>query len=1019
MRPPFQTAIATLWAVLALVSSGPAAIPDKPDFNFHVQPILSDRCYFCHGADAGKRKAGLRLDQRDVATAVLKSGATAVKAGNASESELIKRIFSHDPEEVMPPQESKLSLTDEERETLRRWIEQGAEYKKHWAFEPPRMPSTPVVNGSRATGLLDKLVAAKLQKEGLDLRPEAPRERLLRRLCFDLTGLPPTLPEIDAFVADSGSDAVEKVVDRLLASPAFGERMAQDWLDVARYADTFGYQADVTVQNWPYRDWVINAFNQGLPFDQFITWQIAGDLLPHATRDQVTATAFNRLHRQTNEGGSIEEEFRTEYVMDRVQTFGLAFLGLTLECAKCHDHKFDPVSMKDFYSLFAFFNNIDESGLYSHFTNAVPTPTLRLTKTGVAEQLTAVRQKITAAEDRQTRLEQESRAAAETWVRSRNPAQPLALPGLIGDFRFEAIEKGKITNSVDPNESGTVFDDVRLESGKSGQAVRLSGENNLNFALGGNFTRDDAFSFALWLQTPDVKDRAVVFHRSKAWTDAGSCGYELLIEDGRLSPALIHFWPGNALRIRAKAPLAPNRWTHVALTYDGSSRAAGLKLYVDGRLAEVEVVRDCLTNDINRGGENRLTIGQRFRDRGFKNGLVDEFRIFNREISAAEAAQCAGQVPAEAELLHYHFLAVNPAAEAARKELKSLRQQRSKLEDPVPELMVMQELPQAKPAFVLKRGSYEARGERVFPDIPAAIAPFKPDWPRNRLGLARWVTDPQHPLCARVVVNRFWQSLWGRGLVATAEDFGLQGQLPTHPELLDYLARRLIDGGWSVKMLLREIVLSATYRQDSAVPETTREKDPENLLLSRGPAVRLSAEAIRDCALAASGQIDLQQGGPSVDPDKTNRRSLYTFWKRTMPDVRMEIFDMAKREVCVARRQTTNTPLQALTLLNEPRFLQCCRVLAQNALTEIPDSSGRLARVFRLLTGRHPATRELALLQQLLDDQSSAFRNDGGAAKFLAATGGGVNPALDPVDLAALTMAASAVMNLDECILKR
>lgn len=989
-----------------------ATVPEKPDFNFHVQPILSDRCYFCHGADASHQKAGLRLDQRESATKAVKSGAIAIVPGDPEKSELIKRIYSHDPDEVMPVPSSKLTMTDEEREILKRWIAQGAEYKRHWAFEAPKLPAIPAVTSKAGplTNPIDSLVAERLQKEGLDLNKEASRDRLLRRASLDLTGLPPTLAELDAFVADSSPDAFEKQVDRLLAAPAFGERMAQDWLDVARFADTFGYQSDVTVQNWPYRDWVIKSFNDNLPYDQFITQQLAGDLLPDPTRDQVVATAFNRLHRQTNEGGSIDEEFRVEYVNDRVQTFGLAFLGLTLECCRCHDHKYDPITTKDFYSLSAFFANIDESGLYSHFTNAVPTPTLKLTNAQQQEKLAALLKSITEQ---------------ETVIKGIKPTPattPLSMPTPLARLTLDKISGGKFRNEANEKEPAATSDVVTTVDGKIGHAALLTGENNIHLAAGGAFTRDDAFSFAFWMKTPDVKERAVIFHRSKAWSDAGSCGYELLIENGKLSAALIHFWPGNAMRVVVKQPLPINEWTHVVWSYDGSSKAAGLKLFINGKLAELDIVRDALTKDINRGGENQLTIGQRFRDKGFKNGMIDDFAIYNVALTAFEARQCFARAsiqPTPEELAETSLIRQNAEFLAAQTKLSALRKERSKVGDGIQELMVMKEMATPKPAYILKRGAYDSHGDPVTADVPTAILPFKPEWTRNRLGLAKWVTDPANPLTARVVVNRFWQGLWGTGLVATAEDFGLQGRLPTHPELLDYLSAKFVQSGWNVKSLIREIVLSKTYRQDSTVPAEVRAKDIENKLLSRGPKVRLSAEAVRDQALAVSQQLDTKLGGPSVDPDKAKRRSLYTFWKRTMPDVRMEIFDMAKREVCIARRQTTNTPLQALTLLNEPKFLEAARVLAQKTMLATPDLEGRLRSIWRSLTSQLPSAGELKIMQALYSEQLADFQQGDAAKSFLATTGAHVNATLPPAELAAMTAVSSAVMNLDSAIMKR
>ncbi len=995
-----------------------AAVPEHPDFNFHVQPILSDRCYFCHGADAARRKGGLRLDQLASATSPTKSGAVAVHPGDPDHSEMMLRLRSHDPEEMMPPPEAKLVVTDEEVEIVRRWIAQGAVYQPHWAFTPPRMPAIP--NVIPAQGPLDALVLTRLQQEGLEFNVEAARTRWLRRASFDLTGLPPTLAELDQFTADASAQAWEVQVDRLLASPAFGERLAQDWLDVARFADTFGYQADVAMQTWPYRDWVLKAFNENLPFDQFITHQLAGDLLPQPSREQLVATAFNRLHRQTNEGGSINEEYRIEYINDRVQTFGLAFLGLTLECCRCHDHKYDPISTKDFYALSAFFSNIDESGLYSHFTNAMPTPALPLATSAQETERATLLAQVEAQARRVQQLAADAGPAAAAWFAASGQAPGVSAP--IASLSFDELVGGKFADASNAKTPASTSDEVTTGPGKLGSAVLLSGENNVSLTAGGKFTRTDAFSFSLWINPPEVKPRAVVFHRSKAWTDAASCGYELLIEEGKLSAALIHFWPGNALRIVAREPLPVAAWTHVVWSYDGSSTAAGLKLYVNGTLAAVDIVRDGLTKDINRGGEDHLTIGQRFRDNGFKGGRVDEFAVYARALTSYEARSLyagSAQPLRPEEVTEYFTQHVDPVYAQTLATLGELRTQLAAATDNVSDLMIMHELPQPKPSFILKRGSYESHGEPVTADVPNAILPFPADLPRNRLGLAKWVLDPAQPLTARVVVNRFWQGIWGTGLVATSEDFGLQGRLPTHPELLDYLACKFRASGWNVKQLLKEIVLSRTYRQDSRVTAARRAADPENKLLSRGPSARLSAEAVRDQALAVAGTLDHTLGGPSVDPDKSSRRSLYTFWKRTMPDVRMELFDMAKREVCIARRQPTNTPLQALTLLNEAHFLTASRQLAEAALTTAPTLGQRITFLFRTLTSGTPTPTEMAVLAKLYAEQLAAFSADGRAESFLATTGPGLKATLPPAELAATTMLASALMNFDASIIKR
>jgi hypothetical protein len=1027
----------------------------KVDFNFQVRAILSDKCFKCHGPDPRNRKAGLRLDTREGAFGTTPSGVTPIVPGDLEASELYQRITAADEAERMPPKSLGRTLSSQEIELLKVWIEQGAEWKAHWSFLSPLTPASPSVQSrSWARNPLDRFVLARLEAEHRTRSPEAGKERLIRRVTFDLTGLPATIAEIDQFLADGSPGAYERLVDRLLASPRFGERMAVDWLDLARYADTYGYQADVYRAMWPWRDWVIAAFNGNLPYDQFITWQLAGDLLSSPTRAQVLATAFNRHHRQTNEGGSIEEEFRVEYVADRTNTFGTTFLGLTLECARCHSHKYDPITQKEYYQLFSFFANIDESGLYSHFTNAVPTPTLLLTSNEQERRIAAVEARICAAEAALDRLASDHQPVFDQWLRSPKRPREAVVRGLIGDFPLEAIDGGKVANRADPRKPGQAAENPELVAGRIGRALRLSGENSVTLPLG-NFDRFEPFSLALWIKTPDVKDRAVIIHRSMSWTDAGSRGYQLLIENGKLSAGLIHFWPGNAIGIQAHKPLPINQWVHVAITYDGSSRAAGLALYVDGRRAPCDVIRDHLTKNITGGGNDNLTVGQRFRDRGFKHGLVDEIRVFDRVLTPLEVAQlCDDQSLNRAlasdpgalsqsqrrDLLAYYLANIDSDFRAGLATLKDVRKERSTLVDPVPEIAVMNELPEPRPSFVLRRGAYDAPTERVEPATPAALPHFDASWPRNRLGLARWLTRADHPLTARVAVNRWWQALFGRGIVPTPEDFGSQGQLPSHPDLLDWLARAFIDSGWDVKHLVRLIVTSATYRQSSDAPAELLARDPDNVLLARGPRFRLPGEMIRDGALATAGLLVGTIGGPPVKPYQpsglweakfgatyerdvgpgSHRRSLYTYWKRTVPPPAMLTFDATTREVCAAKRQTTATPLQALVLLNDPQFVEAARGIAQIAWTQGgSELTARLTYVFRALTGRRPTSRELATVQALYCDQYDEFQSGRSDPNKLLAVGDAPRDlALSSAECAAMTVVAQALLNYDETVTK-
>ncbi len=689
-----------------MIFAASAGAADKVTFNKDIRPILSDKCFACHGPDRTKLKGDLSLSVRDDAIA-----RAAITPGKPDESEMLRRILSDDPDEHMPPASAKLgSLTSQEIETLRKWIEQGAEYENHWSFislDPA------VLDGAKSSpevsGRIDQIVASGLAVRGLSHQPEADRNTLIRRLSFDITGLPPSVADVEAFVADQSPDAVEKLVDRLLASPQYGERMAVDWLDTARYADSYGFQVDRERDMWPWRDWVIKAFNDNKPFDQFITEQLAGDLLPNATDDQILATAFNRLHQQESEGGSVEEEYRVEYVCDRVQTFATAFLGLTFECARCHDHKYDPITQKEYYQLFWMFQNIDEAGLYSYFTPSPPTPALTLADANQKARVKELSDAIAAVEAKTDQIRSGRGEAFAAWLNApeRTTAE-LKLPEL-GRFSFDVQEGSNLANAVAADKPATIHGENKLVEGKNGNAVAFTGDDPVNLPFG-NFRREEPFAISLWLKTPDVKDRAVVFHRSRAWTDAASRGYELLIEDGRLKWSLIHFWPGNAMSIQATAPLIPNEWTHVVVSSDGSSRAAGLKMLINGKPAEITIVRDALTREITGGGGDNIALGERFRDRGFKNGLIDDFRVFNRELSAIEALATFDEAAAMALLrmpsdqldepaktvLFSHFLTADQAWNQHLAELLMARTELAKTNDGLREIMVMKEMAQSE-----------------------------------------------------------------------------------------------------------------------------------------------------------------------------------------------------------------------------------------------------------------------------------------------------------------------------------
>ena len=1063
------------WLPVLIISLSPTVVAaEGVNFNRDIRPILSDKCFACHGLDKLARKADLRLDRRESAIET-----KAISPGEPEKSSVIERIFSSDDEIVMPPRKSNKPLTDEQKALIRRWIAEGAEYHPHWSLIPvPKQVDVPKLTerASWARNPIDAFVMSRLQQEGLLPAAEASREAWLRRASFDLTGLPPLLADLDKFLQDTSPNAYEHAVDQLLESPAYGERMTNEWLDVARYADTFGYQADRDTHLWPWRDWVIRSFNSNLPYDQFITWQTAGDLLSDANRDQRLATAFNRLHRQTNEGGSIEEEFRQSYIADRVVTNGTAFLGLTLECARCHDHKYDPIAQADFYKLAAFFSNIDEHGLYSHFTETAPTPTLLLYDGDQQTRHEELLVKIRLSESNLARIREEAR--------QRFAEHPLS--------KLETIDVGSLSQVLNRNSSATpanegnapavaantsfvpklrlTFDDAKpkgenkLVPGVAGQAIEFSGDDAFGCPGSGKYGRISPFSISVWLKPAEHKPRVAVLHQCVAAEDAAFRGYSLILDTGRPQFSLIHFWPGNAIQIQARQQIPLNEWTHVAIVYDGSSHAAGLRVYINGSVAVVDVVKDKLTRDIkyrpewgdsNSGGVE-MSLGARFRDVGFRHGAIDELAVYDHEISPLEVMKLSREfrvaaTPADETTIsltdltrfEHYLLRDDEPYQTASKELQALRNQENELVTLVKQIMTMQELPEPRPTHVLKRGAYDSLGELVTADTPASILPFPAEFPRNRLGLAKWMTDDRNPLTSRVAVNRLWSLFFGRGLVASVEDFGGQGQTPSHPELLDWLARDFMDNGWNVKQFCKQVVFSATYRQSSRPSESKLyHEDPDNRLLGRGPRYRLSAEQLRDNAITVSGLLVPKIGGPSVMPyqpaglweeagtgksysqskgEGLYRRSLYTFWRRTSPPPSMRTFDATSREVCTARRERTATPLQSLVLLNDPQFIEAARVLAEKLIQQ-PDSDleSRIRHAFRLLTSRTPSLKETEILKRLYRDQKTYFDSVPNDAKqFISIGDSPRDERIDPTDHAAMTVVITNLLNYDESVTKR
>jgi len=1026
---------------LPLLLIGPPAQTQKPrvSFNHQIRPLLSDRCYTCHGPDERTRKGGLRLDLREAA---LEAGAFV--PGKPEESELVVRLHA-DGKKLMPPAKTNLTLSAQEKATLAQWIAEGAVYEPHWAFTAPTAASSAMVHPQNPTWVktpVDAFILHRLEKEGLQPSPPAARELWLRRASFDLTGLPPTPAEREAFLKDSSHNAKEKQVDRLLASPRFGERMALIWLDLARYADSYGYQSDGDTDFWPWRDWVIKAFNENLPYDRFIEWQLAGDLIPGATRDQRLATTFNRLHRMTNEGGSIPEEWRLEYVADRLHTFGTAFLGLTFECCRCHDHKYDPISTKDYYSLSAFFNNLDEWGTYDS-ARYKPTPTLALPSAEQEERLKQAKAKVRALESREPQVRSAALAGLEAWLADL-PKLPRPLAGEVGRYSFEKETKeGTILNQIDPSKPASRSVSNTLTEGQKGQAIQFTGDDPATFPLHLVLERDQPFTIALDLWWPGDLPHALIFHRS-AGTDTGFHGPEAFVENGKLVFSLVRFWPGNAASVRTKDLLPKETWTHVAFSYDGSGKASGLQILVHGKKQELTIERDNLVKNIEPAGGG-IVVGERMRTPGLRRVKMDELRIFSRVLSPVEIEDLADGkslgaafLAKKKQALGEYWLAQPEGALAAhRKDLQAARRELFAVETEIAEIPTMQEMPEPRKAYILARGAYDSpRDKPVDRAIPAALGGWKDEYPKNRLGLARWVTAPQNPLASRVAVNQFWQLFFGKGLVSTSENFGLQGNLPSHPELLDWLARDFVGKDWNVKELCKMLVLSNTYAQSSAASAELLAKDRDNMLYGRMSARKLPAELLRDSALYCGGLLAEKTGGPPAKPyqpqglwrgqnaflpeyvaDKgegLHRKSLYTFWRRTSPPPNMLAFDAPTRETCVARRQPTSTPLQPLVLLNDPQWVEAARGLGARMLASGGSTRERIGTGFQIVMSRSPEAKELELLERLWESQEKAFTADPKALKGFLGIGEWKAPeSIDPVRLAAASSVAAALLNLD------
>jgi hypothetical protein len=1048
-------------------------LPPTLDYNQHVKPILSDKCFACHGPDKAKQKAGLRLDIAKNAYAPLPETPlkVAISPKSLEKSEVFHRIISTDPTYLMPTPKSHLTLSAKEKAIIVKWIENGAVYKPHWAFVKPvaisdvrfRVSDTLTTQIRNPKSEIDYFVLDRLKQEGLQPSKEASKEILLRRVSLDLTGLPPTLDEIDAFLNDKSPNAYEKQVDRLLNSPHYGEKIATDWLDLARFADSHGYTVDRLRDMSPYRDWVIKAFNQNIPYSTFIQQQLAGDLMPNPSKDMLIATAFNRNHPQNLEGGIVEEEFQTEYVMDRTNTFGDAFLAIPIGCARCHDHKYDPISQKNYYELYSFFNNVKEAGQIA-WNDDMPTPTLLLPSDEKEKILKYLSEKVDEQEVIVAKTKQNAENDFEKWLNhvsdtfKVSDTYPFLNQGLQGFYNFE----DSLRNSLDTSKSGVMRRDAGelgdkpiFEKHDNGQALVLDGDVYLDLKNVGIFRKSEAFSIGIWAYFPkDFKD-GVIFHKSNGERLYNFKGYNMSLKNGKLEIMMAHTAPSNAITRLSEQEVPREKWVQLTMTYDGSSKAEGFKLYLDGAEMAMETVMDQLYKDIlfNTKPEPALQIGGWWRGLGFNGGKVDDIAVYNRVLTPFEIKILAKKadwasistknkkqltVDGKAILKEFYLSAIDTNVLKAQKDLHTIRTTLADSTENIPELMVMQEDKKPKKTHILARGQYDMPREEVQPNTPTSILQFSPNLPKNRLGLAQWLTGDDNPLTARVAVNRLWQNFFGVGLVKTSEDFGNQGEMPSHPELLDWLATTFKESNWDIKKMNKMIAMSATYRQSSKTSPELKDQDPENRLLARGPANRLSAEMVRDNALAASGLLNKTIGGKSVKPyqpdglweinnthyiqdstDAIYRRSLYVVVKRSVPNPTLGTFDAPSRSSCITRRQKTNTPLQALVTLNDPTFVEVSKVLGEKMAQET-DRGEAVKQTYRKLTGRTPSVSEVNLLLDLQKIEYENFKNNPDKMTGWLKTGlYKIDGSLDKALVAANAVVANTILNSDAVITKR
>jgi hypothetical protein len=1043
MRNPPRIAAALAVVCLVAVATRATTAQDtttsapKVRFDREIRPILSDNCFACHGPDEATRAAGLRLDTREGAFALRDSGEHAIVPGNVDESALVFRVEIDDPTLVMPPPKTGKKIAAKDLELIKRWIAEGADWSSHWAFVAPVKPPVPEARDAGAAwprSEVDRFLLARMAREGLAPSPEADRTTLVRRVTLDLTGLPPTPQEVDAFIADTSADAYEKLVDRLLASPRFGEHFGRTWLDAARYGDTHGLHLDNYREIWPYRDWVINAFNANKPFDQFVIEQLAGDLLPDATLDQKIATGFNRCHVSTSEGGSIEEEVYVRNVVDQVDTNGTVFLGLTIGCARCHDHKYDPISSKDYYSLFAYFNNIDGPALDGNSKRwaplvQVPTPEQAAALKAADEKIAGLKAKVgelvaKVAYDPTADLKRPEHVRRADFVWLDDALPPGAVPDAPAGWPFVDAADGPV---LEGSRAATLAAEGLKQVFFTKAAPPLVlGEGDTLFAhVFLDPTRPPREVMLQWNIDGDWKHRAFW---GENVIDFGKDGTPERLRVGDL--------PATGKWARLEVPIAK-------LGLKPGTKIAGIAFTLQDGTATID--RAGLETWTPQEGQAYDTLAEWVASRKAAKfaGLPEPLK---KAIETERVKRTPDQLKALASyFVENAFTGTQVAIRPIKAELAAAEAERKKIDDAIPTTLVSRERSgEPKKAFVLNRGEYDQKRDAVDRAVPSFLPPPPSDAPKDRLGFARWLVAPEHPLTARVAVNRFWQQFFGTGIVKTAEDFGSQGEPPSHPELLDWLAVTFREDGWDMKKLAKRLVTTAAYRQSARVTPDALAKDPANRFLARGPRFRLDAEAVRDQALFVSGLLIEKQGGPSVrppqpgglweavaytssdtarfvpdtEPEKTHRRSMYTFWKRTSAPPQMTTFDAPSREACTVRRERTNTPLQALLLMNEPQMVEAARALGARAMKEGGSSvEERLAYAFRLATSRRPEPNEMAELTAAYRDFQAHYAANPEAAKALIGADQEKDKATgDPAERAAWTMIGNAILNLDEVV---